>query len=141
MELSKEIQLRQKEFSESYLKKANETLLPHQVKRLQQISKQQRVKRMNQFQDEFGVAASMADELGLSEEERDRLVDAIKDCDWPKGRVQTCIACESTAIKAIRHYLLLERRLPKQDCYISGYWKIGLIEDEHQKMKRTEAAA
>ena len=70
-----------------------------------------------------------------------QLVDAIKDWDWPQGRIQTCIAGESTAIKAIRQYLLHERSLPKQDCYISGYWKVGLVEDEHQMMKRAEAAS
>ena len=26
----------------------------------------------------------------------------------------------------------------KEDIYISGYWKIGLIEDEHQAQKRLE---
>lgn len=54
--------------------------------------------------------------------------------------VQTCIAGESAMIKAAREELLVKRNLPKADMYISGYWKIGLIEDEHQKLKRTEAA-
>ena len=67
-----------------------------------------------------------------------QLVDAVTDWDWPEGRVQTCIAGESTAIKALRSFILSDKGLPKQDCYISGYWKIGLIEDEHQKMKRAE---
>lgn len=31
--------------------------------------------------------------------------------------------------------------LPKDGTYISGYWKLGLIEDEHQKMKRAEEIA
>lgn len=65
----------------------------------------------------------------------------IKDMDWPEGRVQTCIAGESGMIKSLRQELLVTRGLPKEDCYISGYWKIGLIEDEHQQLKRTEAAA
>ena len=70
-----------------------------------------------------------------------QLVDAVTDWDWPDGTVQTCIAGESTAIKALRSFLLTDKGLPKQDCYISCYWKIGLIEDEHQQMKRAEAAA
>ena len=70
-----------------------------------------------------------------------QLVDAVIAWDWPEGRVQTCIAGESTTIKALRSILLSDKGLPKEDCYISGYWKIGLIEDEHQQMKRAEAAA
>ncbi|MEP1932916.1 MAG: siderophore-interacting protein [Roseibium sp.] len=67
-------------------------------------------------------------------------VDFITSMDWPAGVVQTCIAGESSVIRTLRHYLHNERKLPKSDVYISGYWKIGLVEDEHQKMKRAEAA-
>lgn len=67
------------------------------------------------------------------------LIDEIKGLDWPSGRVQTCIAGEHSAIKALRAYLVGEKGLKKADAYISGYWKIGLVEDEHQALKRTEA--
>lgn len=62
--------------------------------------------------------------------------DMIAAMDWPEGVVQTCIAGESGMIKELRQMLLVAKGLPKQDCYISGYWKIGLIEDEHQRQKR-----
>ncbi len=71
----------------------------------------------------------------------DRQIKMIQDMTWPEGRVQTCIAGESGVIKALRTYLLQERKLPREDTYISGYWKIGLVEDEHQEMKRAEAVA
>lgn len=58
-----------------------------------------------------------------------------------RGRVQTCIAGESSMIKALRTEIITVRGVPKGDAYISGYWKIGLIEDEHQQAKRNEAAA
>jgi NADPH-dependent ferric siderophore reductase len=64
----------------------------------------------------------------------------IQSMDWPSGVLQTCIAGESSVIRSLRSYLHNDRKVPKKDTYISGYWKIGLIEDEHQKMKRTEAA-
>jgi len=67
-------------------------------------------------------------------------VDLVKALDWPSGAVQTCIAGESSVIRALRDHLHNERKVPKKDTYISGYWKIGLVEDEHQKMKRAEAA-
>lgn len=65
----------------------------------------------------------------------------IRDLDWPEGTIQTCIAGEGTVIAGLRSYLLKERKLPRKDAYVSGYWKLGLIEDEHQQMKREEAAA
>ncbi len=66
--------------------------------------------------------------------------DFIRAMDWPTGRVQTCIAGESGVIRALRGYLANEKHVPRADTYISGYWKIGLVEDEHQKAKRTEQA-
>ena len=67
--------------------------------------------------------------------------DFIRSMPWPKGRIQTCIAGENSVIKDMRTFLLREKGLTKDDAYIAGYWKIGLIEDEHQKMKRQEAEA
>ena len=67
-----------------------------------------------------------------------RQEDFIRAMEWPDGVVQTCIAGESGVIKALRGYLMNERKLPKQDVYVSGYWKIGLIEDQHQLEKRAE---
>ncbi|WP_238112358.1 siderophore-interacting protein [Yoonia sp. I 8.24] len=55
------------------------------------------------------------------------------------GRVQTCIAGESGMIKALRAEIINGRGVPKEDTYISGYWKIGLIEDEHQADKRANS--
>lgn len=63
----------------------------------------------------------------------------IRSMDWPEGRVQTCIAGESGVIKALRGFLHQEKKIPRTDTYISGYWKIGLVEDQHQAMKRAEA--
>jgi len=62
--------------------------------------------------------------------------DLIRSLDWPAGRVQTCIAGESGVIRSLRGFLANEKQVPREDVYISGYWKIGLVEDEHQKAKR-----
>ncbi|MEM9811033.1 MAG: siderophore-interacting protein [Pseudomonadota bacterium] len=67
-------------------------------------------------------------------------IGAIRAMDWPEGRVQTCIAGEHSVIRALREHLLGERGVAKADAYVSGYWKIGLVEDEHQAYKKTEAA-
>lgn len=68
---------------------------------------------------------------------QERLIRAL---DWPDGAVQTCIAGESGVIRSLRDFLHNEKKLPKSDTYISGYWKIGLVEDEHQEMKRAQRA-
>jgi NADPH-dependent ferric siderophore reductase len=70
---------------------------------------------------------------------RAAILNMVREMDFADVRVQTCIAGESTMIKELRKHLMVDQRLPKDDCYISGYWKIGLIEDEHQQMKRAEA--
>jgi NADPH-dependent ferric siderophore reductase len=70
---------------------------------------------------------------------RAKILKLVQEMDFTNGQVQTCIAGESTMIKELRTYLMVDQQLPKDDCYISGYWKIGLIEDEHQQMKRAEA--
>lgn len=68
------------------------------------------------------------------------MINVIQAMDWPKGRVQTCIAGEHNAVRALRAYIIGEKGLAKADAYISGYWKIGLVEDDHQVLKRSEAA-
>ena len=67
--------------------------------------------------------------------------DLIRSLDWPAGTVQTCIAGESGVIRSLRVFLHNEKQLPKGDTYISGYWKIGLVEDEHQAMRRAGGPA
>lgn len=63
----------------------------------------------------------------------------VESIEWPDGIIQTCIAGESNVIKSLRHYVNIVRQVDRKHTYISGYWKIGLIEDEHQAMKRADA--
>lgn len=56
------------------------------------------------------------------------------------GRTKTLIAGETGVVRALRMHLRGERALAREDVYASGYWRIGLAEDEHQKVKNTEAA-
>lgn len=70
-----------------------------------------------------------------------QLVDEITGIDWPIGEVQTCIAGESSVIKSLRQFLHTDKGIDRAQTYLSGYWKIGLVEDEHQEMKRAEALA
>ncbi len=63
----------------------------------------------------------------------------IRSLAWPDGRIQTCIAGESGVIRTLKALCLKEKKVRRDDACISGYWKIGLVEDQHQKLKRTEA--
>ncbi len=63
----------------------------------------------------------------------------VKAIDWPGGRVQVCVAGESNTIKSLKKILLEDKGVVKSDSYISGYWKIGLIEPEHQQFKKKSA--
>lgn len=65
----------------------------------------------------------------------------IRSWNWPSGTLQTCIAGESGVIKSLRAFLHNEKAVPRENTYISGYWKIGLIEDQHQAEKRTESGS
>ncbi len=65
-------------------------------------------------------------------------LNAIKKMSWRRDRVSVFVAGESTAVRALRQYLRYEKKVPREDCYISGYWKVGLIEDQHQIEKRKD---
>jgi len=67
--------------------------------------------------------------------------DLIADLDWPAGRVRTMIAGETGVVRTLRHFTRGERGVDRKASYASGYWRIGLREDEHQKIKREEAEA
>jgi len=63
-------------------------------------------------------------------------IEFIRGLSFPEGRIQTCIAGESGVIRELRLLVHAERGIDKADAYISGYWKIGLVEDQHQQARR-----
>ncbi len=70
-----------------------------------------------------------------------RQVEMIRAMPWPAGRMATMVAGETGVVRDLRLYLRGERGLDRRDVYASGYWRIGLAEDAHQKVKREEAEA
>ncbi|MEM9902453.1 MAG: siderophore-interacting protein [Pseudomonadota bacterium] len=68
----------------------------------------------------------------------DQQLDLIRALDWPAGSVRTMIAGETGVIRALRLLTRGERGVDRKQSYVSGYWRIGLAEDEHQKVKRQE---
>ena len=78
IELAKKFNQKKADFAKTYMDRLTDILLPHQVDRLKQLVKQQRIRLKSQFSDEFGMAASLADELGLDAEQKKSLNEAIK---------------------------------------------------------------
>jgi len=66
-------------------------------------------------------------------------VDAVRDLSWRDGAPGVFIAGESGAMKAVRQFLCEERGIDRRCMYASAYWKIGMREDQHRKLKALEA--
>jgi len=69
------------------------------------------------------------------------LADALRDFGWPDGDVYAWCASEFTAMQNLRSYLREERGLGPDRLYISSYWKSGLTEEDHKRIKREDAEA
>ncbi|MEP4051066.1 MAG: siderophore-interacting protein [Litorimonas sp.] len=69
------------------------------------------------------------------------LVDAVRRLLNPQKLAYAWVACEFEAMKLLRQYLRTEQNFGKDRLYISSYWKRGLIEDEHKRIKRVDAEA
>ncbi len=54
-------------------------LLPHQLRRLRQLAKQQMLKYQSGYGDEFGIAYALADELELTDEQKEKLKEVIEE--------------------------------------------------------------
>ncbi|MFD2205987.1 siderophore-interacting protein [Kiloniella antarctica] len=67
--------------------------------------------------------------------------DFIRGMRWRPGHPSVFVAGEAGVVKELRNHLHKERGIPKEDTYVSAYWKIGLEEDAHQIQKRMAAAA
>ncbi len=64
-------------------------------------------------------------------------LDLFKALTWPDATPGVFVAGEFTAVAGLRAYLLDEKGLDKRSIYVSSYWKIGLVEDEHRIAKNS----
>ncbi len=69
------------------------------------------------------------------------LSSALRNDEWPQGKVYAWAACEFSAMQRLREYLRHERGLNSGELYLSSYWKSGLTEDAHKVAKREDAEA
>ncbi len=69
------------------------------------------------------------------------LANALREAAWPEGAIYAWCASEFGAMQALRTYLRDERGLGPDRLYISSYWKSGLTEEDHKRIKREDAEA
>ncbi len=70
-----------------------------------------------------------------------RLVEATRALAWPVGRVHAFVHGEAGAVKELRRYLRIERRVPLEALSISGYWRSGEDDEGWRAAKREWNAA
>jgi NADPH-dependent ferric siderophore reductase len=74
-------------------------------------------------------------------EQPELLLDAARSINWLDGKVGVWTACEFSSMKQFRQFYLKEKQLNRKEIYISSYWKHGVSEDEHKRVKREDALA
>ncbi|GAB5439053.1 siderophore-interacting protein [Falsiruegeria mediterranea] len=67
-------------------------------------------------------------------------VDHIRSLTWRNGSVSVWAACEFKSMQQLRTYFRNERGVDRTKIYLSSYWKAGVAEDEHKKIKGEDAA-
>ena len=67
------------------------------------------------------------------------LAQKVESLPWLDGRVSAWAACEFSTMKRLRKYFRIERQVPKTHLYVSSYWKQGVSEDQHKRLKRQDA--
>ncbi|MFE1249061.1 siderophore-interacting protein [Streptomyces sp. NPDC058735] len=64
------------------------------------------------------------------------LVEAVRNLEFPEGRVHAFVHGEAHFVKELRSLLRGERGIPREDLSLSGYWRLGHNEDGWQASKR-----
>jgi NADPH-dependent ferric siderophore reductase len=64
------------------------------------------------------------------------LADALREADFPPGRLQAFVHGEATEIREIRRHLLGERGLSRQEMSCSPYWRRTMTDEAWRAVKR-----
>jgi NADPH-dependent ferric siderophore reductase len=64
------------------------------------------------------------------------LVDATLAWPWPDGPVGAFVHGEAGAVRSLRTYLRVDRRVPRELLSISGYWRLGVDDEGWRAGKR-----
>jgi NADPH-dependent ferric siderophore reductase len=69
------------------------------------------------------------------------LSDAVKTLAWLPGTPSVWAACEFSNMRLLRAYFKKDKQVPREQLYISSYWKMGQSEDKHKVIKKQDAMA
>lgn len=69
------------------------------------------------------------------------LSDAVKTRPWLPGIPSIWAACEFSNMRLLRAYFKKDKQVPRDQLYISSYWKMGQSEDKHKVIKKQDAMA
>ena len=62
-------------------------------------------------------------------------IDAVKIIEWPNPKPYVWVACEFNKMKILRNFFQKNKKISKNEMYISSYWKLGLDQEEHKLVK------
>lgn len=69
----------------------------------------------------------------------DNFLKAVREVKWPDKNPYIWVACEFTKMKLLRDYFQKEKKVCKDEMYISSYWKSGLDQEEHKAVKKEDS--
>lgn len=67
------------------------------------------------------------------------LADTVKALPWRDGRASVWVAGEFGASRALRQYFRHDRKVDRNDLYVSCYWKIGETDEGMKRAKQADA--
>ncbi len=64
-----------------------------------------------------------------------RLIEAVTGFDFPPGDVHAFVHGEAGFVKQLRRWLLADKGLPRDRLSISGYWRVGVDDENWRAIK------
>lgn len=74
-----------------------------------------------------------------SSKENNVLSDAVKDIPWQQGTPFVWAACEFSNMRQLRQYFKHDRKVSRENIYLSSYWKMSSTEEQHKIAKSQDA--
>ena len=67
------------------------------------------------------------------------LEDTVKEINWLNGKPYVWVACEFNKMRNLRNFFQKNKKISKNEMYISSYWKLGLDQEEHKLVKKEDS--
>ena len=71
--------------------------------------------------------------------DQESLVNQVESLPWLDGVASVWTACEFDSMRALRNYFRNDKQVPRENIYLSSYWKQGVTEDGHKVIKQQDA--